>query len=305
MTAAVHYEKREGQAILVPPAPRLERGRARFPWSRGGSYAWVTRPTGGVEAPFLEQVEPPSEDYFPSEKLHHEFARLPNRSAEELLPALKEFSETHGPLGVAELIPPDKRLAKWGAIIPAARKFAQPSLGEPFGMWWKEAREIRNALGLASLLEKGGRRLEDLVRWGELQYHADGATVVGDRLQAFVCVQIHAFKKTGRTFRLDEADCDAVGAPFPRRDAVLASLTYLSQRIDRALDQWVEVRTELGSETERRLSLHRRPRNLLGFLWLSLAEELEARLPTFRACRRCGLLFPARGRSQNCPSCRR
>ncbi|MEW6283314.1 MAG: hypothetical protein AB1758_32195, partial [Candidatus Eremiobacterota bacterium] len=136
MTPAVHYDIQDGHAILRPPVPVPWHGTPRFRWSRKGSYAWVSRAEGAVEAPFLSELEPSAEDYFPPPRLHLAFARLANRPPTRMLPAMQRFCETFGPLGVAQMIPPDPRLARWGGFFPQARKYTLPSLGEPFGVWW-------------------------------------------------------------------------------------------------------------------------------------------------------------------------
>ncbi|MEW6281503.1 MAG: hypothetical protein AB1758_23035, partial [Candidatus Eremiobacterota bacterium] len=142
------------------------------------------------------------------------------------------------------------------------------------------------------------------VRWGELKYHAEGATVQGDRPRPFMCVRCFSFEPPGPSFNFQEADCEPIEGDYERPDDVLAALSFVSGQLDQALRQWVELRSGLVTGSRTRAVLYRWPRNLLGWVWLCLAQDLEPRLPVLRACERCGRSFVGRGRARCCPASR-
>ena len=94
--------------------------------------------------------------------------------------------------------------------------------------------------------------------------------------------------------------CDRIIAgEFLKRDNVQAALSLMGAQLDLALSQWVEVRAGFA---EGQLRVERRPKNLLGFLWLGLADDLAARVSKVRTCPSCGRFFSARG--SRCLDCR-
>ncbi|MCE7868917.1 hypothetical protein DYH09_00920 [bacterium CPR1] len=280
----IQYELGSGAPLLRPQAPS-----GRFQWARGGTYAWVSRHDGiGGEAPFLAEVEPSRQAYSPSPRLHRTFAALANHNPARTLEAIEKFAKRYGPLGVAQLIPPDPRVGRMAPFLP---RHAGQALAEPLGRWWRQAREMRNLLGLAEAVGHP-ERLAGMVRWGQMSYHPAGTTIKGEQNRAFLCVRHSAFKPPGEAFSLQETDCDLIEGEFASRDNLEAVLAYLAGQLDSALSLWVEVRASCSGG---KLRVQRWPRNLLGWMWLGLADELAANLPTAHRCNRCGSLTVERG----------
>lgn len=275
--------------MLRPPPPG-----ARFRWSHAGQYSWVSRHDGIADVPFLAEVEPSRRSYHPPPKLHLTFARLANHPPAKTLLEIQKFANKYGPLGVAQIIPADPRVGRFAAFLP---RHAGQTLAEPLGRWWRQAREMRNLLGLASRLGSAGA-LQGYIRWGQMGFHPQGTVIQGDEHRAFLTVQHSAFKPATEIFSLQTADCDIIVADFLRRDSVAAALTQMASQVDQALTQWVEVRS---SFSEGKLRVERRPRNLLGYMWLGLADDLAARVPKVRQCPRCGLSYAGKG--SRCADC--
>ncbi len=286
----VVYDISNGTAVLRAPG-----AASRFTWGQSGQYAWVSRNDGIAEVPFLAEVEPSRRSYTPPAKLHLQFARLANHAPAKTLTEIQRFAHKYGPLGVAQVIPADPRVGKFAPFLP---KHAGQSLAEPLGRWWRQAREMRNLLGLAGKLGSHGQ-LEGYLRWGQMTFHPQGTTIAGSENRAFLTVQHTAFKPAPPVFGLQVNDCDIIAGEFLKRDNVQAALSLMGAQLDLALSQWVEVRAGFA---EGQLRVERRPKNLLGFLWLGLADDLAAKVSKVRTCPSCGRFFSARG--SRCLDCR-
>lgn len=269
------------------PAPK-------FRWAQSGQYAWVSRHDGIADVPFLAEVEPSKRPYHPPQKLHQVFARLGNHQPSKTLTEIQKFANKYGPLGVGQPIPADPRVGKFAPFLP---RHAGQTLGEPLGRWWRQAREMRNILGLAGRLG-GASQLEGYISWGQMGFHPQGTTIAGPENRAFLTVQHAAFKPAPEVFSLQSNDCDIIMADFARRDNVLAALTLMHSQLDQALGQWVEVRSTFS---DGQLHVERRPRHLLGYLWLGLADEIEQKVPRLKACPACSYYFAGKG--TRCSDC--
>ncbi len=180
-------------------------------------------------------------------------------------------------------------------VVPKGRK--RVFTGEPLSLWWREVADMKLAFDLwTAVLEGNGALLKEHIRF----FKTDGGLVVrcgrgvprGGKgtSHAFFTVVDATTGMTDRSRLLKEGDF-RLAAVFAIQDLVrkrllehvAASVLYVPER-----DGFAGGSRPVGPAREKRLPLGLRmvPQNLLGALWLQLAQEIE-RGTEYRRCAMC------------------
>lgn len=241
-------------------------------WPKGNpeiGYAWSEGQDG---TPWLVEAEPPggwwrTHPLTESPALFRAFAEL-----EPTQEAVLAFANAHGWLGV----PKPTAEGPAAAVAASFRARGVPfrsegigdaALGEPLARWTNEIRHLAEAV---EMLDAARQDNPELSRWVRLSEH--GA--------------LYLRRERGHLERIEEPE---ELATYATRSRAQAARLFVQRWANERLAEHAAPRV-LFNPDRRECEIHITPKNLLGALWLQLAQALEGGRD-YRRCATCRSWF--------------